>query len=89
VARKRFHDLTLVHDVAGSMIEAMGERVDMRERAKGNGMAEARQYRQYAEECRRIARTLPPDQRERLMEVADAWDACARTAESKENGGGR
>ena len=44
-------------------------------------MRNARQYRQYAVECRRIAQTMPPEQRARLLEIAQAWEALARDAE--------
>ena len=49
-------------------------------------MEDARLYRQYAEECKAIARTLPPGQRERLLEVAEAWDRCAAEATPKGDG---
>ena len=49
-------------------------------------MEDAKLYRQYAAECRAIARTLPPGQRERLLEVAEAWDRCAGETTPKGDG---
>jgi hypothetical protein len=46
-------------------------------------MEEPNVYRGYAEECRRIARGLPPEQRDRLLAVAAAWDECAEEAEAR------
>jgi hypothetical protein len=40
----------------------------------------AKRFRENAEECRRIAATLPPEQKERLLQIAKAWDEAA-TAE--------
>jgi hypothetical protein len=49
-------------------------------------MRNAKLYRQYAAECRRIARTMRPDQKAKLLEIADAWEACARDAEKDQAG---
>jgi hypothetical protein len=40
-------------------------------------------YREYAEECRRIARQLPPDQKAILLNIAAAWLRCAEDEEEK------
>ncbi len=40
-------------------------------------MQSAAQYRAYAQECRRLAKTLKPENRETLLKIADAWDKCA------------
>jgi hypothetical protein len=45
-------------------------------------MQSAAQYRAYAQECRRLARTLKPQNRETLLKIADAWDNCADEIES-------
>jgi len=47
-------------------------------------MRNAKQYRQYAAECRRIAQTMSPGQKTRLLEIAEAWEALARDAEKGE-----
>jgi hypothetical protein len=39
------------------------------------------QFRKYAEECRRLARTLPPAHQRALLEIADGWIKCAEDAE--------
>ncbi len=48
-------------------------------------MQSAAQYRAYAQECRRLAKTLKPENRETLLKIADAWDACADEIESMRN----
>jgi hypothetical protein len=40
-------------------------------------------YRKNAEECRRLARTLPAEHKETLLRIADAWIACAEEEEHK------
>ena len=45
----------------------------------------AQKFRDYAAECRRLAQRAPEKDRKVLMEIADAWDACAQEAERKEN----
>jgi transcriptional regulator of acetoin/glycerol metabolism len=42
-------------------------------------------YRQYAQECERIARQSAPQQRAVLLEIAEAWRRCAEDAEQHEN----
>jgi phytoene/squalene synthetase len=44
-------------------------------------MQDAKKYREYAEECRRIAQHLPPDQKATLLEIANAWIRCAENEE--------
>jgi hypothetical protein len=48
-------------------------------------MRTAKLYRQYAEDCRRIARNMPAEQRAKLLEIADAWMACADNLEKRES----
>ena len=43
--------------------------------------ANARIFRDYAAECRRMARNVSENDRVVLMEIADAWIACAEAAE--------
>jgi hypothetical protein len=45
-------------------------------------MQSAAQYRAYAQECRRLAKTLKPENRATLLKIADAWDTCADEIES-------
>ena len=47
-------------------------------------MQEAKRFREYAEECRKIAATLPADQKARLLQIATAWEESAKIAEAKE-----
>jgi hypothetical protein len=47
-------------------------------------MNDAKRFREYAEECRKIAATLPGDQKGRLLEIGKAWEECAKAAEAKE-----
>ncbi len=51
-------------------------------------MQSAAQYRVYAQECRRLAKTLKPENRETLLKIADAWDKCADETESVRSVGG-
>ena len=46
-------------------------------------MPSATKYREYAEECRRIARQLPPDQQKILLDIAEAWIQCALEEDRK------
>jgi hypothetical protein len=44
-------------------------------------MDEKEKYRQYAAECRRLAAKSPAKDRAILLEIAEAWLACAEGAE--------
>jgi hypothetical protein len=44
-------------------------------------MDEKEKYRQYAAECRRLAAKSPAKDRAILLEIAEAWIACADGAE--------
>lgn len=53
-------------------------------------MQEVAEYRGYAEDCRRIARsTSNPDDKRRLVEMATVWDFLADEREERINGGRR
>jgi hypothetical protein len=43
--------------------------------------AKAKKFRNYAAECRRLARTASEKDRAVLIEIADAWTACAEQDE--------
>ena len=43
----------------------------------------AKKFRDYAAECRRLARSAPESDRAALMEIAEAWDAVAEQPERK------
>jgi hypothetical protein len=45
-------------------------------------MDDAEQYRQYAAECRRLAEKSSAKDKAVLLEIADAWIACAQRADS-------
>jgi hypothetical protein len=47
-------------------------------------VATASQYLEYAEECRRIAQQLQPEQKKVLLEIANAWMRCAEEEQKKE-----
>jgi hypothetical protein len=40
-------------------------------------------FREYAEECRKLATTAKPDHKAKLLEIAKAWDDCARELEER------
>ena len=46
-------------------------------------MDEAEKFRQYAAECRRLAERAAAKDRAALLEIADAWIACAEDADRK------
>jgi hypothetical protein len=46
-----------------------------------SAMDDAEKYRQYAAECRRLAEKSSAKDRAILLEIADAWIACAERAE--------
>ena len=43
-------------------------------------MESVEQYRQYADECRPLAERAPPKEKVALLEIAAAWDQCAKEA---------
>jgi hypothetical protein len=45
--------------------------------------ANAKKFRDYAGECRRLARTASEQDRAVLTEIAEAWIDCAEQAEHK------
>jgi hypothetical protein len=40
--------------------------------------------RQYADECRRLARTAKLEDKDVLLQIAKAWDECAADAERRQ-----
>jgi hypothetical protein len=46
-------------------------------------MEDATKFRRYAEDCRRLAKSMKPEHKAMLLEIADAWDECAEEAERK------
>jgi len=48
-------------------------------------MSDTKSFRMYAEECRRLAAKMP-EHRTALLEMAEAWLACAKAAEGSVNG---
>jgi hypothetical protein len=48
-------------------------------------MENAKKFREYAAECRRLAQRASQNDRKALMEIAEAWISCAEEAERKEN----
>ncbi len=46
------------------------------------------QYRKYAEECERLAREGPPENKATLLDIATAWRKCAEEAERQEKAKG-
>jgi hypothetical protein len=50
-------------------------------------MEDTEKFRQYAEECRRLAERAAPKDRAVLIEISNAWAACAAEAERKKLNG--
>jgi curved DNA-binding protein CbpA len=46
-------------------------------------MPSAKLYRQYAADCRRLAQSMP-EHRDKLREIAEAWEMLAENAEKDE-----
>jgi len=46
-------------------------------------MQDAKTYRQYAEECRKLAQSMP-EHRQSLLDMAGVWTDLAAKAEAKE-----
>ncbi len=46
-------------------------------------MDDAEKFRQYATECRRLAQKAAAKDKAVLLEIANAWIACAEEAERK------
>jgi hypothetical protein len=45
---------------------------------RGAGMKKASEYREHAEQCRVLAKSMPPgEQRDQLLEMAATWDRLA------------
>jgi hypothetical protein len=49
-------------------------------------MEDAQTYRQYAEDCLKLARSMP-EQREKLIDMAATWQQLAERAEKKRKDG--
>jgi hypothetical protein len=48
-------------------------------------MKEAKKYREYAEDCIRIADRMDAKDKEALLRIAKAWEDRAREADRQEN----
>jgi hypothetical protein len=48
-------------------------------------MRDPKTFRRYAEECQRLAAKMP-QHKQTLLEMADAWLACASAADARANG---
>ena len=47
-----------------------------------HGESNAKKFRDYAAECRRLVRTASEKDRAVLIEIAEAWDLCAEQSEA-------
>ena len=54
---------------------------------RGLAMQNPAKFREYAEECKKLAETAKPDHKEKLLEIAKAWEECARELESRQRSG--
>jgi hypothetical protein len=46
-------------------------------------MTKAAQYRKYAEQCKELAGTMHGEGKKTLLEIAAAWENCAREADER------
>ena len=44
-------------------------------------MKDFMKFRGYAEDCRRLSKSMKPEHKATLLEIADAWDQCAEEAQ--------
>jgi hypothetical protein len=58
---------------------------DQMENDNRNSGENAKKFRDYAVECRRLAQRASEKDRKVLMEIAEAWMTCAQDAERKAN----
>jgi len=54
---------------------------------RGLAMQNPAKFREYAEECKKLAETAKPDHKAKLLEIAKAWEECARDLESRQRAG--
>jgi len=52
-------------------------------------LLESQKYRQYAADCVRMAQTMNAKDKQRLLDIAAAWNARAQEAEQREKKSGR
>jgi hypothetical protein len=52
----------------------------------GASMDDPDRYKKYAEECKRLAKTMSLADRKVMLEIAEAWLICAKEAEKKAAG---
>ena len=52
---------------------------------RGVTMRDAATYRRFAEECQRLAMTLPEEHRAVLLEIAEAWTKLEQEAERQKS----
>jgi hypothetical protein len=53
---------------------------------RGSNMDDPATYRRYAEDCKRLARSMSLADRKVMLEIAEAWVVCAKEAERKASG---
>ena len=46
-------------------------------------VTKAAQYRKYAAQCKDLANTMDGDRKNTLLEIAAAWETCAREADER------
>jgi hypothetical protein len=56
-------------------------------KAEEADMKDANTYREYAADCRRMAKLMNPKDQEALLKMAAAWEDRAKEAERRKDGG--
>jgi hypothetical protein len=69
----------VANEVPGSGVTASDNK--HQRKTKASGMQDATSYRQYAQECRRIAATMGAREKAVLLEMAKVWEERAEEAE--------
>jgi hypothetical protein len=67
---------------AGNGSGATMRELAIRARRLSSAMPDDKSYRQYADECARLARSMP-EHRAKLIDMAAAWNALAEAAEKR------
>jgi len=49
---------------------------------EANPMNDSMKFREYAEDCRRLAKSMEPEHKTTLLEIADAWERVAEEVEA-------
>ena len=64
----------------------LGSNLTRFHQAEETEMKDAKTYREYAADCRRMAKLMSSKDKDVLMKMAEAWDERAREADARREG---